>query len=80
MMKGPIYLGPGARSAAGLPPALVLALLALLLAAPDPASADTPANCSYEEIRGSWTFSVGSQDHDGTVNCTENFGGLHGRF
>lgn len=32
--------------------------------------ADTPANCSYEEILGEWNFHIGEYGHDKTVNCT----------
>jgi len=31
--------------------------------------ADTPANCSYEDIRGSWTFSVGEGGQGREVDC-----------
>jgi len=31
--------------------------------------ADTPANCSYEDIRGAWTFHVGDGGHDRTIDC-----------
>ena len=34
-------------------------------------SADTPANCTYEEIRGTWLFSIGKGGHDNTINCSE---------
>ena len=33
-------------------------------------SADTPANCTYEDIRGSWIFYIGDGGHDKTVDCT----------
>ena len=36
-------------------------------------SADTPANCMYEEIRGSWLFSVGQGGHDNTIDCSKEF-------
>lgn len=32
--------------------------------------ADTPANCTYEDILGSWTFHVGPGGNDNSVNCT----------
>ena len=32
--------------------------------------ADTPANCTYEEIRGKWVFYVGEGGNDKTVNCS----------
>ncbi|XP_072026805.1 dipeptidyl peptidase 1-like [Amphiura filiformis] len=33
-------------------------------------AADTPANCSYEEIVGEWTFSVSGGGGDNTLNCS----------
>ena len=33
------------------------------------AVADTPANCSYDEIVGTWDFHVGSAGHDNTLEC-----------
>ncbi|XP_058961544.2 dipeptidyl peptidase 1-like [Pocillopora verrucosa] len=32
--------------------------------------ADTPANCTYEEISGSWLFSIGEGGHDNTIYCS----------
>ena len=34
------------------------------------AFADTPANCSYEDIRGRWLFHEGPRGNDKTVDCT----------
>ena len=34
-------------------------------------SGDTPANCTYEEISGTWLFSIGKGGHDNTINCSE---------
>eukprot|EP01006_Ploeotia_vitrea_P055735 TRINITY_DN68027_c8_g1_i1.p1 TRINITY_DN68027_c8_g1~~TRINITY_DN68027_c8_g1_i1.p1 ORF type:complete len:467 (-),score=55.63 TRINITY_DN68027_c8_g1_i1:617-2017(-) len=34
------------------------------------ASADTPANCTYEKMRGQWTLYVGKGGGDNTLNCT----------
>lgn len=31
--------------------------------------ADTPANCTYEDIQGRWLFQIGDRGHDNTVNC-----------
>lgn len=38
--------------------------------------ADTPANCTYEDIRGVWVFHEGPRGNDKTVNCSAkgNFG------
>ena len=30
---------------------------------------DTPANCTYEDIKGDWMFSVGERGYDRTVKC-----------
>lgn len=32
--------------------------------------ADTPANCTYEDIRGKWTFFVGVEGHDNSLDCS----------
>ncbi|KAK3579390.1 hypothetical protein CHS0354_029698 [Potamilus streckersoni] len=32
--------------------------------------ADTPANCTYEDIRGKWIFMIGNKGHDQTLNCS----------
>lgn len=34
---------------------------------------DTPANCSYESVRGVWTFSVGAGGHDNSIDCSKVF-------
>lgn len=41
-----------------------------LLASFGGANADTPANCSYEDIRGIWVFHEGPRGQVKTVNCT----------
>lgn len=43
---------------------LLTALLPLALG-------DTPANCTYEDIRGTWTFHLGKGGHDNSVDCSE---------
>ncbi|PVD24760.1 hypothetical protein C0Q70_15246 [Pomacea canaliculata] len=35
---------------------------------------DTPANCTYEDIKGKWTFYIGQGNFDNTINC-QNFSG-----
>ena len=35
--------------------------------------ADTPANCSYEEIMGTWEFHLGASGQDNTVDCSQQF-------
>lgn len=37
---------------------------------------DTPANCTYEDIKGKWTFYIGQGNFDNTINC-QNFSGLY---
>ena len=32
--------------------------------------ADTPANCTYEEITGRWTLFVGEGGNDRTIDCS----------
>ncbi|XP_065577934.1 dipeptidyl peptidase 1-like [Artemia franciscana] len=32
---------------------------------------DTPVNCTYEEIKGSWIFYESARIHDGTIDCKE---------
>ncbi len=45
----------------------VILLLSCLLSS---AVADTPANCTYESVRGTWTFYVGPGGSDNTLDCT----------
>lgn len=33
-------------------------------------SADTPANCTYEDIQGLWILQEGPRGNDKTVNCS----------
>lgn len=33
--------------------------------------ADTPANCTYDDMLGSWTFNLGSNTYDKSVDCTQ---------
>ncbi|XP_045587677.2 dipeptidyl peptidase 1 [Procambarus clarkii] len=35
------------------------------------ALADTPANCLYEDIKGTWTFAETERTGDNTINCDE---------
>ena len=37
------------------------------------ALADTPANCTYEDIRGIWKFYMGSGGNDNTLDCSGSF-------
>ena len=34
--------------------------------------AETPVNCSYEDIRGKWLFHEGPRGNDKSINCTSN--------
>ena len=36
------------------------------------AKADTPANCSYEDVRGSWKLYEFVKGQDKTIDCTYN--------
>ena len=47
----------------------MFAILLLAVLAPS-ALADTPANCSYEEISGKWSFHIGPKGGDNTIDCT----------
>lgn len=51
-------------------PALVLLLVVCLL---DRCHGDTPADCSYADIRGTWTFYVGSGGNDNSIDCSGDF-------
>lgn len=46
--------------------------VALLACVPD-ALCDTPANCTYEEMSGAWTFYLGSGGHDNKLDCSDSF-------
>ncbi|XP_014668369.1 PREDICTED: dipeptidyl peptidase 1-like [Priapulus caudatus] len=37
------------------------------------ARGDTPANCTYEDVTGSWTFQEGNRNHGKTLNCSDAF-------
>ncbi|XP_071781508.1 dipeptidyl peptidase 1 [Centroberyx gerrardi] len=37
---------------------------------------DTPANCTYEELLGTWVFQVSRGGHDKTVNCSSEATGV----
>ena len=52
---------------------LVAALVLVLVSFGALISADTPANCTYEDIRGSWLFSIGQGGYDNTINCSLSF-------
>ncbi|KAG7503199.1 hypothetical protein JOB18_033529 [Solea senegalensis] len=45
-------------------------LLCVLLLWVDGSRGDTPANCTYEELLGTWVFQVSKGGHDRTVNCS----------
>ena len=50
---------------------LAAAVCVFLLSSCISVNADTPANCTYEEIRGTWLFSIGEGGHDNTIDCSE---------
>ena len=31
---------------------------------------DTPANCTYEDVRGVWVFHEGPRGNDKSINCS----------
>lgn len=35
--------------------------------------ADTPANCTFEDVQGTWTFYIGENGHDNTLNCNSSW-------
>ena len=35
------------------------------------ALAETPVNCSYDEIKGLWIFHEGPRGNEKTINCSE---------
>ncbi|KAG9335279.1 hypothetical protein JZ751_005459 [Albula glossodonta] len=47
-----------------------LALWCILLFAVERSLCDTPANCSYEELVGTWMFQVSAGGKDRSINCT----------
>ncbi|WAR25374.1 CATC-like protein [Mya arenaria] len=49
-----------------------LAVVAILVGS---ISADTPANCTYQDLLGQWNFQIGESGYDRTLNCS-NFGSL----
>ncbi len=46
---------------------LLLALVSIINV-----SADTPANCTYEDISGSWVFHEGPRGNEKTIDCSAN--------
>lgn len=49
-------------------PLLLLAIASLLSLGL--VSGDTPANCTYEDVVGKWTFQIGEGGFDRTLNCS----------
>lgn len=45
--------------------------VAILAAIVSIAFADTPANCTYEDLVGTWVFHEGPRGNDNTLNCSE---------
>lgn len=46
------------------------AFVCMLLLWAEGSRGDTPANCTYEELVGTWVFQVSKGGHDKTVNCS----------
>ncbi|TNN32369.1 Dipeptidyl peptidase 1 [Liparis tanakae] len=61
------------RLNAGLVSALVCALVLLWA---EGSMGDTPANCTYEDLQGTWVFQVSAGGHDQTVNCSAEATGV----
>ncbi|XP_024428508.2 dipeptidyl peptidase 1 isoform X2 [Desmodus rotundus] len=55
-------MGPGPRSQ--------LAAVLLLLCGTGTAHCDTPANCTYPDLLGTWVFQVGREASQRDVNCS----------
>lgn len=45
-------------------------LLCAVLTCFEAARGDTPANCTYEDLLGTWVFQVSKGGHDKTLNCS----------
>ncbi|XP_036114031.1 dipeptidyl peptidase 1 isoform X6 [Molossus molossus] len=54
----------------GSPPRSLLAPLVLFLCGFGTASCDTPANCTYPDLLGTWVFQVGRAGSQRDVNCS----------
>uniref|UniRef100_A0A8C9IPI9 Cathepsin C n=1 Tax=Piliocolobus tephrosceles TaxID=591936 RepID=A0A8C9IPI9_9PRIM len=54
----------------GVGPASLLAALLLLLSGDRAVRCDTPANCTYLDLLGTWVFHVGSSGSQRDVNCS----------
>ncbi|XP_041360896.1 dipeptidyl peptidase 1-like [Gigantopelta aegis] len=54
-------------------PSLLVTLTLCLAFVPPSVRADTFANCSYEQIVGTWTFLMGPDNNDNTINCSIPF-------
>ncbi|KAM7086326.1 dipeptidyl peptidase 1 isoform 1-T1 [Molossus nigricans] len=54
----------------GPPPRSLLAPLVLFLCGFGTASCDTPANCTYPDLLGTWVFQVGRAGSQRDVNCS----------
>ncbi|XP_044114284.1 dipeptidyl peptidase 1 isoform X2 [Neovison vison] len=50
-------------------PRSLLAALLLVLCGVGPTHGDTPANCTYPELLGTWVFQVGPVGSQRNVNC-----------
>ncbi|XP_021547492.1 dipeptidyl peptidase 1 isoform X2 [Mirounga angustirostris] len=51
-------------------PRLLLAAFLLLLSGVGTAHCDTPANCTYPDLLGTWVFQVGAVGSQRNVNCS----------
>lgn len=66
-----LFLLSRAPSVMGLWPHSLRAVLLLVLLGVCTVRSDTPANCTYPDLLGSWVFQVGPRRPRGDFNCTE---------
>ena len=50
---------------------LKLYVLVVVILLPALAFADTPANCTYEDIAGEWVFEISGYGGDNTLDCSK---------
>ena len=48
---------------------ITLSIVSILLLVPDSTLADTPANCTYEDVEGTWIFYESEKNGDNTIDC-----------
>ena len=48
---------------------IIILTLSVLGWLPNYTVADTPANCTYEDVEGTWIFYESERNQDNTINC-----------